>query len=131
MSELVNTWGIFKWSPADGDKHIYREDLSFAKEYLPSFAIFRCIDEFDEYITLKYKSLILRVKPEFYQIVEPPIADIEEKVTVLNGSHAGETGVIENLGWHFNDKKIMYTLRIGKKVSTRLYRDSDIEPINK
>lgn len=130
MTVSKSTWGVFPWNPEHGPQHICAEDLPLANQYLPSICVFECAGKDGDYLKLKYKTLMLRVKPDLFQEVSAPVVGIGAKVKVLTGSSQGKEAVVENLTWHFKNKAIMYALKIGGKLSSRQYTADNIEPLS-
>jgi hypothetical protein len=126
MLDLINTWGVFPWNPEHGHQHIHPDDLAIAQKCLPTLVVFQCVAESEVYITLKYKHIILRVKPELYQVVDEPIVGVGGSVSILVGSAQCKKGTVEHLTWHFKDHAIMYTLSVDGKVRSRRYVGSDL-----
>jgi hypothetical protein len=128
MTDFIKTWGVFPWNPEHGQQHIHADDIALAKKYLPSFCVFECTGESGEYITLQYKDLALRVKPNLFKKVTSPISVIGDNVRILSGSSQGKEAKVENLTWHFKNSEVMYSLKIDGKLSSRQYTSIDIEP---
>jgi hypothetical protein len=130
MSNFINTWGIFPWSIERGEQHIHPEDLEEIKTCFLGLKVFNCVKEENGFLFLKYGKEILRVLPELYKNIDPPKYCIGDVVEILNGSSQGEKAIIVGMYWHLKNQSVIYYLKIGEKVKSRRYWDTDIKSGN-
>ncbi|WP_346352912.1 DUF6960 family protein [Azotosporobacter soli] len=127
MSRNKNTWGLYPWFIENGEQLIEPLDLEKFKRLSPYGKIFECIDEDNEYITLKYGEEVYQVKAELYKQVNAPIFTFGNKVRLTEKLET--IGVIIDINWHNKENTPIYLIEInGKRKSTR-YMETDLSMI--
>ena len=124
MGKYKNTWCIYPWFYEDGADLIHPDDLERYKErflYHQNCLLY-CIDEDPDYITVKHKEELFRVKPELYKRVIIPRYSYGEHLKLKKYPDA--ICVVDDLRWHYDRAEPIYTLIVdGKKKSRRYYEE--------
>lgn len=126
-------YGYYPWWPEDGDDWVHPEDVALAREMFPSQRIWRRIGEVeDEYVTLQYGEVRLRVKRTLWR--EAPyegyeLGDLVE-VLPLGMANDPQTGIIRERRWNEFEGAIEYclTLRDGTRWPMR-YQAKDLKHV--
>lgn len=91
-----------------------------------SFSLCECIKDEDEYLTVKNKSYLFRIKKEaIKQIMPTPKFTWND--LVYQKSKPEFTASIEDLFWHYKDEKYFYQISISGKIKSNRYSDKDLE----
>jgi hypothetical protein len=128
QNKYLGTWGQFSHEedihPDDKEKIIL-----FPYEMTIGL-IFHCIAANDDYLTLKYGDILIRVKPEsYYPIPQKLVLEIGDWVNVKD--ELSKKGIIYEIQWHRNEEKPMFFLRVnGTRKSTRRYWEEELEKID-
>ncbi|RCX18762.1 hypothetical protein DFR58_10431 [Anaerobacterium chartisolvens] len=122
MKKFINSWGLYPWFIEDGEYLIFPKDIESFKKLSPYGKVFRCIDEVDGYLVLKYGNETFRVKSDLYKIVDAPFFEIGCNVKLVKDNT--QVGTIEEIQWHQKNKVPMYYISInGKQKSTRYFNE--------
>lgn len=120
-----NNWGIYPWFFEDGEDLIYQNDLTRFKErfLLSKNKLFFCVEEDKEYITIKYKSELFKVKPSLFKMVKSPLyvyGDIVELPKFPNSICE-----IEDICWHDGRQQPYYFITANGERKNKIFYESD------
>lgn len=130
MNKYKDSWGqVAWWKEQDEDDLIHPADLNSMRNHSPICVIFHCIDEDDEYITVKYGEFIVRIKPELFKQLPVKFSlEVGDWVKVKNTDR--KHGVIYAMDWHWKNQVAVFMIRVnGTRKSTTWYHEDDLEKI--
>jgi len=127
MAQRKNTWGLYKWFKEDGEHLIFPSDLERFMKFQAKSILFYCIDEDDQYITIKYKDETFRVKPELYKQVPTPKFKYGDKVKMIENPEI--EAIIDNILWHYDRNEPMYFIVVNGKRKSKRYWETDFIPL--
>jgi hypothetical protein len=123
---LTNKWINFPWLPGQGmDNLIHPADLELLQEQGMGIGLVLCMEDEGEYLKVRYKSNVLRVKKTGVKNVYPsPAFTWGQKVTIKNKQITDCE--IEDVIWHHNEMRYFYRLKVENKINKRRYFEEDI-----
>ena len=131
MKNYENTWGIYPWSIARGEKYIFFEDLESIKSFFSLGKVFYCNSVNENFIDINYGNNKFKVKPELYQKVDDSGYFIGDLVKIKTGSSEGKEAVVKEMNWHYKNKEVVYLLEVDDKMKSRRYLKDDFELLNR
>lgn len=111
---------------------IHKEDLQTAYDYKFKSSIFCVVGQENEFVILKQLDTSLRVKNDCLKHIAYEGFYLGDKVKVLSkdGKNTPKDGFIENLCYHFKEKRLSYFLTgLDSKKLTKRYFSDDIEKV--
>ncbi|MCP3927239.1 MAG: hypothetical protein GY714_32170 [Desulfobacterales bacterium] len=131
MENFVGKCGRYIWLSSTESKNWIRgSDFKKFNSQHSLGSIYHCIGVEGNFIVIKCnRADSYRVHPKWFKVVPDTVFYVGDKVEILDGSKAGLTGLISSMGWHLENKKIIYTLTVNGKTRTRNYWDEDIKSI--
>ena len=131
MKNYENTWGIYPWPIARGEKYIFFEDLESIKSFFSLGKVFYCNSVNENFIDINYGNNKFKVKPELYQKVDDSGYFIGDLVKIKTGSSEGKEAVVKEMNWHSKNKEVVYLLEVDDKMKSRRYLKDDFELLNR
>lgn len=125
MEKLEGTWGRYTWAVEYGENLIHPDNLLRFKEFSPSWSLFECVHADVDYITLKLKDEVFKVKPDLYTQVSPPKYVYGDKVVLTKKPEV--SGIIEYISWHVKENKPIYFISVNGKLKSTRYWEEDLE----
>lgn len=125
---LTNKWVYYPWLPDQGLDHlIHPNDLESLGTQ--GIGIVQCLEDLDdEYITIKYKSLIIRAKKSGVLRVLSPPAYLWDQAVKIKSKPLLDC-LVNDFFWHHKNNEYCYLLRAAEKIDKKRYRELDISPI--
>ncbi|MDE7122201.1 MAG: hypothetical protein K2O42_08590 [Oscillospiraceae bacterium] len=120
-TNYIGTWGVCQCFKGVDDSYVdivCRDDFF---NLIPNGKIFNCVGQDQESIILLYDNKIYRVSPKLYKVVSKPLYKIGQIISVDN--HKGE---VVDIHWHYKNSEPFYYLRIGGKIKTKRYMESEL-----
>jgi len=128
---LVSKWGgtnlnnIFQ---ANQRIYVHPEDWHLLLNYKYIRSLHQCIAASEDYLTLLFEEIKIRVKPDvFHPIEEKPQFLPLENIKLINSKGKLETGIIKGIYWHNNERRIYYEVEVNGKVKGRKYFQEDLD----
>lgn len=102
-NNLTNKWIYYPWAYGYGvDYLVHPEDIAQLTEQGIGLGLAFCIEEAKEYIKIKYKSTVVRVKKEGVKnTLPPPLYIWGQRVRIKNKPHSGS--FIKDIIWHHKE----------------------------
>lgn len=125
---LSEKWIFYPWVPNQGlDYLIHPEDLPNLSSH--GLGIAYCIDDRDDFVKLKIKSMTVRAKKEGVKKTLPaPKFCWEQGVRIK--SKPVEIAEIHDFFWHHNNGEYYYYLLKEGKLDKRRYREDELDLID-
>ena len=125
---LSEKWVFYPWSPNQGlDYLIHPEDLPVLQSH--GLGISFCLDDKGDYLKLKFKSVIVRVKKEGVKKILPaPKFYWNQQVRIKTSPSLSVE--IHDLFWHHKDGDYYYYLLKEGKLDKKRYKESELDTIN-
>jgi hypothetical protein len=99
----------------------------FVKKNL-SQTLYYCFDIDDDYLFLRSKTYILKVKPEAIRKIYPtPLFSWGDSVQEIERPEI--TGEIDNIIWHQKDQEFKYYIKVNGKVKSRRYSPNELKKL--
>jgi hypothetical protein len=124
MEDYIGLWGLYPWFLEDGEELIHENDLDEIKRLQPYGKVFYCSDANLDFITLKYKELAYRVKPNLFKVIGNPSFTFGEMIRLSNNPEI--KGVITDIHWHHKDNIELYYIMVNGKRKTSRYYPKDL-----
>ena len=121
---LKNLWGLYPWFESHDIDKVHPDDLGKIKEEQSNTKVYECIDEDDQYITIRYGDKTFRVKDVSFKQVPAPKFDFGEEVKLVSKD---EVGIILDILWHFDKEEHYYFIMVDGKRKSKRYFESDFE----
>jgi hypothetical protein len=125
---LSEKWVFYPWVSNQGFDHlIHPEDLPMIRSY--GLGISYCLDDKEDYIKLKFKSVIVRAKKEGVKKILPaPKFDWNQQVLIK--SKPSERVEIHDIFWHHKEGEYYYYLLKDGKLDKKRYKEAELDSIN-
>ncbi len=129
--KLDPRYGHFPRWPEDGDHWVHPEDVSLARQLIPSPRIWRRDGQHGIFAILHYGTIRLRVLPRMWLQTPRPAHEIGHWVEVRprgmqNDPH---TGRVRHLLWDDHTRQIHYQLEVAQHPLETRYTAADLKPI--
>ena len=126
---LTDKWINYPWSPNQNLDHlIHPDDLKDMKGQ--GIGIVLCLEDIEEeFIKIKSKSFIIRVKRSGVNKILPPPAFIWNQEVKLK-SKPFLKFLVNDFFWHHKDEKYYYQLVMGEKMDKKGYGEEDLEQVS-
>lgn len=128
-------YGYFPWWPEDGDAWIHPEDVSLARQTIPSPRIWRLEQTSNElatlHVTLHYGNHRLRVRPRLWQQTPEPEFAMGQLVEVLPHGMQNDpvTGHVREIHWEETRKRIIYKIDVVDRVVETTFTADDLKSV--
>lgn len=130
---LINKWGgtnlnnIFQ---ANQVAYVHPDDWVFLKNYEYIRSLHQCIGIEENYITLEFYKIKIRVTPDvFHPIDDKPEFNPLEKVKLITSKGKMEMGIVKGIYWHNNERKIIYEIEVNGKLKGRKYSAEELDRV--
>ncbi len=124
-------WGVYLQWPASDDLWVHPEDLTTAKELIPSNRVFRRSAWDGEYYQLSYGEIRLRVLPTMWVHLDGLDLDVGQQVELLSKQGQNDPGVFRIADMLYSDttKSVVYRLRRDLLELEKLFTRNDLRPL--
>ncbi len=133
MNKLLYRWGntaLFPIVIAGDTSWIHPEDWVVLKNYEYIGCLHRCVALGDEYITIEFWDIRIRVKPSvFYPIDNIPDFLPGDQVKLITTKGKMEIGTIKGIKFHGKNSEIFYDVEVNGKIKGRRYLSEDLEEV--
>lgn len=125
-------WGVFLRWPTDGDSWIHPEDVTVAKQLLPSSRVFRRQLWDGQFYHLQYGKLVIRVRPSLWLPVVDNDLEVGQQVEVLSRLHLNDPGIfrIADIWVSAESNVCEYTLHGTLLKLEKRFRREDLRPLH-
>ena len=125
---LTQKWINYPWFYGHGvDFLVHPEDIGQLVTQGMGLGLVLCIADDEEFITVRYKSTVIRVNKIGVKNVFPSPSYVwDQKVKIKNRSF--EYGFVRDVIWHQKEEKYYYRLVIANKIAKKRYYEDDLEP---
>jgi hypothetical protein len=135
-------YGYFPWWPQDDDRWIHPQDVSVARQLIPSRRVFRRDGreprgprQPGEWLVLHYGDVRIRVLPTLWREVRPEGFEMGDWVEVLSRglTNTPRTGVIREILWDPRARALCYLILENEvAIETEFHREDlrRVEPVN-
>ncbi len=131
MNNYINKWLFFEllyykdeFQIIDNTEFVHPNERNFVKTNLTN-TLYHCIGVENEYLVVKSKNKILRIKSDIIKGYLPTPkfkwGDIVYEIGKPNTK-----AVIDDLFWHHNKQQFIYYLKVDGKKKTKHYRKDDL-----
>lgn len=135
MNDYINKWMYFdlfyykdQFQEINNLEYVSPLDWDIVKNNSTN-TIFECIGIENEYLKIKSRKFILRVKPFLIKGYLPkPKFKWEDKVTLITKPESN--GIIDDLIWHQKDHTYYYHIILDGKRKTNRYSEIDLDFVN-
>src|SRR5262245_22688342 len=122
MQNYKGTWGMYDWSPKNGEGLIHENDREsdlwkMARKCFWGKLLYCSDITADGYLALNDAHRTYRVKPELYKVFTSPVFKYGD--VVMDKEILGRIGTIYRIGWHYDRHKEFYNLHVNGKYSTK------------
>lgn len=129
-----DTYGVYRWWPAEGNDWIHPYDVPKAEDLIPSNRVLRRSDFDRQYSLLSYGELSIRVRPTMWLPVAYEGFSIGDVVEVCSQMGKNDPFItrIKEMNWNENAKRIEYQVtRIGRSKLRRVYLAADLQHVER
>ncbi len=121
-------WGIYPWFESLGTEWIHPDDVEALIKESSNCKVFECIEETEEYITIRYNQNCYRVKKKWLKLVPTPRFTFGQFVKIKKYN---EIVTIIDIIWHFKRKEPYYFVRSNNKKKSKRYFTDELEELEK
>ena len=108
------TWVRLLWEPGRDPQGLHPDDRVLVTDQPPHNDLLTQVGRDDDYLCLRYRGGIIRVKPEAVQRVKAPAFDYGETVSTLH-PRTPATGTIHRIEWHSATDTPRFTISIDRR----------------
>src|SRR5205085_1182469 len=113
------------WTRESGSELIHPDDLAVVLAHYPLGHVCEVVGREGEYLLMRYAEYQFRGKPDLFESLPPPAFRLGEAVATRT-PRTRRSGLVRDIGWHFNCQEYIFTLIIdGKRFKSR-YRAEEL-----